>query len=299
MLGCLPVVERDPSDALVADGRYRIEKLLGEGQMARVYLAEQTSMRRKVALKILHDSLCSHPSAPARFRREVEAVTRLKSPHTIVFHDFGQTEQGSLFIAMELLSGETLRARLKRESALPWDVVLGVVTQIARCLDEAHGMRVLHRDLKPENVFLCPARGDDDDPFVKVLDFGLAKLTDPPGDSQDGFVTSASVTVGTPAYLAPEMAMIGRTVDGRADLYSLAVMAFEMLVGRRPFNAESSYEMVRAHLRAPVPHPSQLRPGLPAGCDALFAVALAKPPEERFPTATAFATTLSNVLRGG
>src|SRR5262249_31792172 len=151
-------------------GRFRIESLIGEGQMARVYVAEQMSMKRHVALKIMHSNLLLHKAAPMRFRREVEAVTRLRSQHSIVVYDFGSTDDGSLFIAMELLQGEPLRMLLDRERGLAPSLVLWIVRQICGCLREAHQAGVLHRDLKPENIFLCPPEAGTRGPFVKVLD---------------------------------------------------------------------------------------------------------------------------------
>jgi serine/threonine-protein kinase len=292
---------RDRRLGTVIAGRFKVISLLGEGQMARVYVAEQLSMKRKVALKILHPELNRHPSAPARFRREVEAVVRLRSPHTIVFHDFGQADDGALFIAMELLPGESLRSCLERAGALdPW-LVLTIVRQLAGCLAEAHACGVLHRDLKPENIFLCPS-----DPFskqvlaqtpqVKVLDFGLAKLSPSATGTVPEAITAPSMTVGTPAYLAPEAAIAGKTVDARADLYALGVLAFEMLCGRPPYQARTPHEMLQAHASSPIPQPSRMRAGLPRGCDGFIAVAMAKGPDERFQKAEALASALAAAL---
>jgi serine/threonine-protein kinase len=282
---------RDPRIGTLVGGRFRVESVLGEGQMARVYLAEQLSMKRKVALKIIRPELTRHPSAPMRFRREVEAVTRLHSPHAIVFYDFAD-EGNSLYIAMELLDGETLRARLDRDIVIPPPIAAAIVRQIATCLDEAHAVGVLHRDLKPENIFLCNKPGPDDiAPFVKVLDFGLAKLTEPIAD-EGMFVTAASVTVGTPAYLAPEMAVLGRRADARADLYALGVMTFEMIVGARPYLEQTPSAMIQAHVRAPIPLPSVRRPGLRNALDHFMLTALAKAPHERFDSGAALAYAL-------
>ena len=287
---------RDPHLGTVVAGRFRVQALLGEGQMARVYVAEQVSMKREVALKILRRDLTCHPSAPVRFRREVEAVTRLRSPHSIVFYDFGDTGDGSLYIAMELLSGETLRERLDREGALEPFAALDILRQVASCLKEAHEAGVLHRDLKPENIFLCPT-GAGRRPFVKVLDFGLAKLTERVlGEAVNPVITSPSLTVGTPAYIAPEMATLGRSADPRADLYGLGVMTFEMLVGGRPFQAKSPFLMLQEQIHSPVPLPSQHHQGLPPGCDGFMVIALAKDPEERFQSAEAFIAALASAL---
>jgi len=228
--------------------RFRVDALVGEGQMARVYVAEQLSLGRRVALKLLRDELVGDASAVARFRREAQAVTRLQSPHTVEFYDFGATEQGSLFIAMELLAGEALRERLDRDGAIPPAEVNAIVRQVAASLDEAHAAGVIHRDLKPENIHFA-RQPTPIEPFIKVLDFGLAKLVD--GD--DLHITGKRMTVGTPAYLAPEMAVQGRVADWRADLYALGVIAYEMLSGVRPFSAGNPVAIMVAHAREPIP----------------------------------------------
>ncbi len=276
--------------------RFQIESLIGEGQMARVYVAQQISMKRQVALKIMHSDLLRHKAAPTRFRREVEAVTRLRSPHAIVFYDFGETDDRSLFIAMELLTGEPLRVRLERDKSLDPHATLSIVRQICGCLREAHNAGVLHRDLKPENIFLCPPEAGGKGPFVKVLDFGLAKLSEPAFGEQMPAITSPSVTVGTPAYLAPENAITGRRADARSDLYSLGVMVFEMLTGERPFDEKNPHAMMVAHNRTPIPQPSKRKKGLPPGTDGFMQVAMAKDPEDRFQNAEAFANALASAL---
>jgi eukaryotic-like serine/threonine-protein kinase len=272
---------------VIAD-RFRIESVVGEGQMSRVYVAEQLSMKRRVALKILRDELARDRDAVERFRLEVAAVTRLRSPHTIQFFDFGESP---LFIAMELLEGETLRTRLERDRQLSYDDVRAIVEQIAESLTEAHAADVLHRDLKPENVFLCGTPAPPK-PFIKVLDFGLAKLLD-----RSDRITAPSTTVGTPAYLAPEVALPGKTVDKRADLYSLGVITFEMLTGHRPFDAPSPMMMMLAHASEPVPDAYGDRPDLPSGLNAFMQVVLAKDPDERLADAATFAHVLDSALR--
>jgi serine/threonine-protein kinase len=283
-----------PQDALVgatiAD-RFRIERQLGEGQMSRVYVAEQLAFGRQVALKLLRHELASDPEALARFRREAMAVTRLQSPHTIEFYDFGATATGELYIAMELLGGETLRARLEREHHLAPTEVAAIVAQIAASLGEAHAAGIVHRDLKPENIQFSD-QPTPLHPFIKVLDFGLARLEQ--GD--DVRITGQHRTVGTPAYLAPESAAKGGVADARADLYALGVIAFEMLVGERPFARDTPMAMMIAHLRAPIPSAYDRGVELPRGVDAFMQAALAKDPDERIADAATFAAALSAVL---
>jgi serine/threonine-protein kinase len=290
-----PMSDTESELGRIVDGRYRITSLLGEGNMAKVYVAEQVSMKRKVALKILHEARRTEGDALARFQREVDAVIRLRSPHCITFYDFGQTERDGFYIAMELLQGESLRDRLEREPVLAPSRVASIVRQICGCLSEAHAAGVLHRDLKPENIFLCPPQAGEAHEFVKVLDFGLAKLIHPQ-DAGAPVLTAPKMTVGTPAYLAPEMARSGYKRDGRVDLYALGVMVFEMLSGQRPFNANSPGLMLYAHVCEPVPAISSLRPELPAEADGFFMTALAKDPALRFSSADTFATVLAGVL---
>ena len=282
----------DPLVGQVVAGRYSIDSVLGSGGMAKVYIATQLSMQRPVALKVLRRELLAEKVSVERFRREVLAVARLQSPHTIEFYDFDQSESGDMFIAMELLKGETLRDRLNRESVLAPDLIAAIVRQVAASLGEAHRAGVLHRDLKPENVHFCgqptPLR-----PFVKVLDFGLAKLLDMVGD---GSITGERKTVGTPAYMAPEMAIAGGHVDQRSDLYALAIMAYEMLVGERPFHANNPFALMKEQAIAPVPSLYGRGQELPHGVDAFMQVALAKDPDERMPDASTFAQALAGAL---
>jgi serine/threonine-protein kinase len=284
----------DPLLGRVIAGRYRLDALLGEGQMARVYVAEQLSMGRKIAVKILRHELLSEAEAPARFRREVAAVTQLRSPHAIQFFDFGETDDRLLFIAMELLDGETLRDRLERDRVISPDETLAIVRQIAAALDEAHRAGVVHRDLKPENIHLS-ARPGDAVPFVKVLDFGLAKLLHAAIDGSPA-LTAPNTTVGSPAYVAPEMVVVGRVPDWRSDLYALAVITYEMLVGERPFQGATPIEMILEHARAPIPSACARNPDLPPAIDALMSAGLAKEPAARPADAFTFAHALAAAL---
>jgi eukaryotic-like serine/threonine-protein kinase len=281
----------DPLIGGVLADRFRVTGLIGEGQAARVYSAEQLSMERKVAVKILRKELSKDRASVERFRREVEAVKLLRSPHTIAFYDFGE-HAGQLFIVMELLEGRTLRERMERGGPFETAEVIAIVDPITSALAEAHAAGVIHRDLKPENVFLCPTPGPPG-PFVKVLDFGLAKLLD---GADRPHITAPSTTVGTPAYLAPEMARPGRDADARVDLYALGVMTFEMLAGERPYQAITPLSMLMLHRKQPIPSARGKRADLPAGVDAFLQVALAKDPEERPPDALAFARALRAAL---
>ncbi len=286
-------MSNDPLIGRTVAGRFRVDSLIGEGQMARVYLAEQLSMHRHVALKVLRAELANEPKAAVRFRREVEAVTRLRSPHTIQFFDFGEDEHGLLFIAMELLTGGTLRERLDAIGNLPAIEVVTIIDQVCQSLAEAHAAGVVHRDLKPENIYFS-ANSAPVQPFVKVLDFGLAKLREPmDGDMS---ITGQRMTVGTPAYLPPEVAKVDGVADWRSDLYALGVMTYEMLTGTRPFDGNTPMAVMIAHTREPIPSALGRGVVLPDSIDAFFTHALAKEPAERPLGAAAFSSGLARAL---
>jgi serine/threonine protein kinase len=288
-------VSRDVRDAnlgKVLAGRYRLVRHLGAGQMARVYVAEQLAMGRNVAIKLLLDEVRLDDVAVARFIQEVFAVARLRSPHTIQFYDAGVSETGAQFIAMELLAGETLRQRLKRDTRIPPHEVVGIAAQVGASLQEAHEAGVLHRDLKPENIFLC-SHPTPWHLYVKVLDFGLAKVLEPGLElanlTRDGF------KVGTPAYMAPEMIVKGRTVDHRADIYALGLLCFEMLTGQRAYEARTPREMAMAQVVEPIPRGSEVA-DLPPAVDAVFDTLIAKDAADRPQQATDVAPLLADAL---
>ncbi len=271
--------EIDPVLGSIIGGRYKMARLLGKGNMARVYVAEQLSMQRNVAVKLLQPELIVDEVAAGRFRQEVDAVSRLHSPHTIRFYDAGRTPTGTPYIVMELLFGQTLRERLEEDIVLPPLEVLSIVRQISCSLFEAHEAGVLHRDLKPENVHFCH-QATPLQPFLKLLDFGLAKLLDDRGPDNPT-LTGKRQTVGTPAYMAPEMIVEERVVDHRSDIYSLGVMIFEMLTGSRPFRETNSMKMALAHVREAIPSAQERNPELPEGIDSFFTTVMAKQPDDR------------------
>jgi len=279
-----PVEEITTQDDLMIDqvvaGRYRIARLLGKGNMARVYVAEQLSMQRNVAVKLLHPDLIADSVAAGRFRQEVDAVSRLHSPHTIRFYDAGATPSGTPYIVMELLAGQTLGERLDEDGIIEPMEVVSIARQIACSLQEAHDAGVLHRDLKPDNVHFCHV-ATPMQPFLKLLDFGLAKLSDRASGPDNPTLTGSRQTVGTPAYMAPEMIVEERPVDSRADIYALGVMIFEMLTGSRPYQERGAMKMAMAHVRNPVPSACDRNGALPAGVDAFFQSILSKDPTQR------------------
>jgi serine/threonine-protein kinase len=214
-------------------GRFQVQSKIGEGGMGAVYRAVQTSMDRPVAIKILLRNLVKDDRFVQRFQNEALAVSRLAHPNTVRVIDFGQVDDATLFIAMELLDGQPLQRVMRRHGALPARRTMRVLTQVCRSLAEAHSKGIIHRDLKPDNLFISDV--DDSHDFVKVLDFGVAKLVD---DKSAGSLTQTHMLLGTPKYMAPEQAM-SRGVDARSDLYSLGVIAYEMLTGASPFRGEA------------------------------------------------------------
>jgi serine/threonine protein kinase len=270
--------EDDPLIGKVIGDRYLLRERLGQGGSGTIYLAEHITVKRKIAVKVLHHELSQDDLAVERFRREATTVAEIDNEHIVEVLDFGRTDDGRLFLAMELLEGETLGAALRRERQLPVDKVLDVLVQVGEALMEAHAMGYVHRDLRPANIFLARRRGREG--FVKILDFGLAKLVEREGEAA---TTTLGMTFGDPCYMSPEQAR-GDPFDRRADIYALGCMAYEMLTGRPPFVGKKVFEVLTQHLESPVAPPSRLRPDVPLWLDALILRALSKRADERFIT---------------
>jgi len=239
----------------VLDGRYLLQERLGTGGMGAVWRAEHVRIGRPVAVKVLHPEVSTSPLEVERFRREALIAVQLSSPHVVEVLDFGETHDGALYLVMELLEGESLRDRLRREERLAPDVVAGLMRQLLRGLDAAHRAGVVHRDLKPENLWLVPRTGGDQ---LKILDFGIAKLSTPPPGAER---TQVGLVIGTPQFLSPEQAVCG-DVDARADLYSAGVIAYLLLTGRHPFPTQDQRGLLRAHAYEAVPSPVRDAPAL-------------------------------------
>jgi eukaryotic-like serine/threonine-protein kinase len=260
------------------DGRYRLAAHLASGGMGAIYRAEHVYMRKELALKLLRPDLSSLPDIAERFRRESEIAASLEHDNIVRVTDFGRSPEGWLFLAMELLEGESLFERLRRSGPMMPEEAVQILVQVCSGLEAAHARGVVHRDLKPENIFLTarPAGG------VKILDFGIAKLTDPRIASD----TQVGVVVGTPEYLSPEQAL-GGAIDARADLYAVGLIAWRMLAGHHPFNAEDGRALLMMQATRPVPPLSEPRPDLAAWPALLAAVARAcsKEVADRHPSA--------------
>ncbi len=235
--------------------RYRIERLLGEGGMGAVYQAEHTLMRKRMAIKVLHPEMTRLPEVVARFEREAMAAAHIDHPHVVTATDFGKLEDGSFFLALEFVEGSSLREVIAL-GRLELGRSLHIARQMAGALQRAHSLKIVHRDLKPENVMLVERDGDPD--FVKVLDFGIAKVqmgelgTNDRAGPEQNVLTQAGMVYGTPEYMAPEQAL-GQPVDARADLYALGIIMYEMLTGHRPFEADSKVALLGMQVTAPVP----------------------------------------------
>jgi len=272
----------DVSDTLrlaLAD-RYTIERELGQGGMATVYLAEDLKHHRPVALKVLKPEL-SAVLGPERFLREIELSARLTHPHILPLHDSG-TANGILYYVMPYVEGESLRDRLNREKQLPLDDALQVAREVADGLSYAHAHGVVHRDIKPENILL-------ESGHAVVADFGIARAIDAAGGPR---LTETGVALGTPAYMSPEQAAGSKDLDGRSDLYSLGCVLYEMLAGQPPFTGPTVDSIVHQHLAAEPPDVTSIRPAVPAAVAAALQRALAKTPADRFNPVPLFAEAL-------
>jgi serine/threonine-protein kinase len=261
-------------------GRYRILAKLGEGGMGAVYRAEQISLKRKVALKLLKPELSADAGLVRRFNAEAELAAKLNHPNTVTLYDFGQDSDASLFIAMEFIEGQSLREVMVAEGPLDVARTIKICNQVCSSLADAHGRGIVHRDLKPDNVMLS-ARGKQTD-VVRVLDFGIAKLRDTQGDMTALPMTQAGDLLGTPQYMAPEQ-IRGEKVDARTDIYAMGAMIYEMITGRLPFEAPTLMAILSKHLtEMPVP-PTERRAdlGLPPPLSTLVMSMLAKSPDER------------------
>lgn len=269
--------------------RYRLLECIGEGGMGRVYRAEHLTLDKAIAVKVLTNAKAV-PQATQRFFREAKATASIGHENIVEIIDFGETRDGAVFIVMELLDGEDLGQTLDRVGRMPWPRAIGIVVQICRALGAAHEQGIVHRDLKPENCLRLERDGNRD--FIKVLDFGIAKLMRPA--AEETRLTKTGSVFGTPAYMSPEQAR-GRHIDHRSDIYAVGIILYELLTGRVPFDGEDFLEIVLQHLHDVVPAPSTRVPAqdVPQELDAVVLKALAKNPDDRYPTMHAFASALA------
>ena len=279
-------------------GSYRLIKQIGSGGMGRVFIAEHTRLGRQVALKVLRSEYSGHVEAVKRFFSEAQAVNRINHENIIEVSDFVENPSGASFYIMELLKGVDLRTLEDREGTLPLPRALGIAIQLCRGLAAAHDAGIVHRDLKPDNVFLVERQGRTD--FVKILDFGIAKLMNAALDDAVAFKSTAGIVVGTPDYMSPEQAM-GQQVDHRSDIYAVGVILFEMVAGRRPFEAETAREIMVKHMMVTPPRPSRFRSvtsPLPPALEDLIMACLKKEPRDRPDSTKEVANRLQEILDG-
>ena len=264
---------------ILAD-KYRIEERLSEGGMGTVYRGTHVLMDKTVAVKVLRPSLAADEKIVARFSREARAASKISHPHALSVTDFGESENGVVFLVMEYLNGKTLKEIIRQEGPMPLSRAVEILRQVGGALDAAHGEGVVHRDLKSDNIMLLSSSGTD---YAKVLDFGIAKIKEPEGEYNPG-LTAPDLVIGTPQYMSPEQCSQSPDIDARSDIYSLGVILYEMLVGHVPFTGGSPTAIMLKHLQQPAPSVLAERGDVPEAVGRVVARALEKRPEDRYET---------------
>ena len=264
-------------------GRYRLEEVVGHGGMGSVWRATHTGLGEQVAVKLVSSAFARSSEALRRFDTEAKSAAKLRSRHVPQVFDNGVLEDGTPYLVMELLHGESLAARINRLGPIPLPETVGIVEQCCRALGRAHSLGIVHRDIKPENIYLAHSV-DDDSYIVKVLDFGIAKVASPLSD--DGRSSTRTGTLlGTPLYMSPEQARGLRSIDSRTDLYSLGLVSYTMLTGRLPFSGETLGDLLLQICAEPLPSLCALAPSLPPPMEDWFRKACARTPDERYSSA--------------
>jgi eukaryotic-like serine/threonine-protein kinase len=280
----------------ILGGQFKILQKIGTGGMGSVYRAAQPEMNREVAIKILHPKLAGRKDLVSRFRREARAMSQLTHPNTVRIFMYGELEDdGSLYIVMEYLEGRNLNQTVRKDGPIPVERAIPILIQCCGALNEAHQMGIVHRDLKPENIFLCTQGGLVN--YPKVLDFGLAKVTEQQMKPGSIILTQEGMVFGTPEFMSPEQAQ-GKTLDARSDLYSLATILYEVLTGKLPFVAKTPMEYIQKHVMEPIIPLNQRVPErqFPRELEEVLTKALQKDPDLRFQTAADFAGALAAVI---
>ncbi len=269
--------------------KYRIEELINEGGMGAVYRSTHVLMEKTVAIKVLHPALAADDKIVARFSREAKAASRISHPHALNVTDFGESDNGVVFLVMEYLHGKTLKEAVHQGGPMPLPRVVEIIRQVCGALEAAHGEGVVHRDLKSDNIMLVDVSGGGD--WAKVLDFGIAKITEKVG--QDPALTAPNLIIGTPQYMSPEQCSQASEIDARSDIYSLGIILYEMLVGHVPFTGESPTAVMMKHLQDAPPSILEERKDLLASVGRVVARALAKRPEDRYQTVSELSESLA------
>ena len=287
-----PFIGRD-----ILNGQFQILQKIGSGGMGSVYKALQPAMNRMVAVKILHPKLANRKDLVSRFRREARAMSHLTHPNTVKVFLYGELEDGSLYIVMEYLDGKNLNQTVRGEGPLSIERGLPILIQASNALEEAHNAGIIHRDLKPENIFISQQGGMRD--YAKVLDFGLAKVTEREMRPGSVILTQEGMVFGTPEFMSPEQAQ-GQALTPASDIYSLAVILYEVLTGKLPFDAKNPMEYIQLHVTAKPKPISERVPGrtFPPLLSKVMDRALAKRSEDRYASGGEFAHALEAVLKG-
>jgi serine/threonine protein kinase len=287
-----PFIGRD-----ILNGQFQILQKVGSGGMGAVYKALQPEMNRMVGVKILHPKLANRKDLVSRFRREARAMSQLTHPNTVKVFMFGELDDGSLYIIMEFLEGKNLNQTVRSDGPFPLERALPILVAACGALDEAHKAGIIHRDLKPENIFLVQSGSLRD--FPKLLDFGLAKVGERQMRPGSVILTQEGMVFGTPEFMSPEQAQ-GKTLTPASDVYSLAVILYEILTGKLPFDAKSAMDYIQLHVTGrPIPI-SERVPGktFPPLLDQIMERALAKRADERYATAADLGAALQFVISG-
>ncbi len=287
-----PFIGRD-----ILGGQFQILQKVGSGGMGAVYKALQPEMNRMVGVKILHPKLANRKDLVSRFRREARALSQLTHPNTVKVFLYGELEDGSLYIIMEFLEGKNLNQTVRADGPFSMERALPILIQVCGALDEAHRAGIIHRDLKPENIFLVQGATLRD--FPKVLDFGLAKVGERQMRPGSVILTQEGMVFGTPEFMSPEQAQ-GKTLTAASDIYSLAVILYEVLTGKLPFDARTPMDYIQLHVQGrPVPlNQRVVGRTFPPLLEEIIGRALAKSSEERFASAADFAEAMQSVLLG-
>ncbi|HEX3759356.1 MAG TPA: serine/threonine-protein kinase [Kofleriaceae bacterium] len=289
------VVER--RDALIGevfDRRFRIEARIAAGGFGAIYRATHVKSGQPLALKVLHANLTHDAGVAARFRREGAALTRLRDPHTITAYELGEAPDGLLYIVMELLRGESLYERFRARGPLPWSKMIAIARAVCSSLIEAHALGIIHRDLKPTNIHLEPDGPDED--FVKVLDFGIAKIMHD-SDIDSSELTHAGQMIGTLDYMSPEQ-MVGGMCDATSDIYTLGIVMYEMIAGRKPFDDANSAAAALAAVLTTTPPRLAIQAVVPAEVDRVVMRCIERQYGDRYQSALELAAALDEILAG-
>jgi serine/threonine-protein kinase len=268
-------------DALLGQtlaGKYRIDERLNEGGMGTVYRGTHVLMDKTVAVKVLRPSLAADEKIVARFSREARAASRISHPHALSVTDFGESDNGVVYLVMEFLDGRTLKDVIRQEGPMPLSRVVEIIRQVGAALEAAHEQGVVHRDLKSENIMLLGATNTD---YAKVLDFGIAKIKEHDGDYDPG-LTAPDLVIGTPQYMSPEQCSQAPDIDARSDIYSLGIIIYEMLVGHVPFTGPSPTSIMMKQMQEAPPSVLEERPDLSAAVGRVITRAMAKRPADRY-----------------